>query len=417
MDLWWRALTGEPDLLTWDLWGQKALAHQCFTADGQVVVSDAVRVFRRFFGEKWLASSVEMGMPIQQTCFLDSQVLSVAVNLLDLYAKIALAADDKSARPLQRVMKRRLDGLAWRHCLVQLEVAGLARRAGWDVAFEPAVGQRNRADLCLTVPGGQKVLMDTLVLGLAETVVKADHWHASVQGRMEWGLRQRFGNTLEVGGDVGRSGSDEQLEEWIRQVYQAAERCIESGEPAVIPGPTGGRILIGPAGRGERQSLVGAPVISDERDRIIDRIHNKRHQLAAASCLWLRIDHLGGLWSLTPWSQHDLQAKAASLFHVLERTLGGEDGVSGLVISNGALDIAGTDVPEGVIRAPQAYGLRCRLPTGTVRETFILRGDGTNEALARTLASWYAEEASWLDWALQELGHRNLTALVRQPEF
>lgn len=417
MELWSRALAGERELLTWELWEQRALAHQCFTPEGRLVVRHAVSVFRKFFGKKWLASSVNESMPpIEHTCWLDNQIPSVAGNFLDLYAKIALVAEDKSAQPLRNVMKRRIDGLEWRHCLLQLEVAGLAKRAGWGVAFEPEVGERNQADLCLTGAGEQKVFVDTVVLGLAESALQDRQWYDSVQDRMTWRLMQKFGNAVEVGGDVGRPGTEHELLDWSEQVYRAAERCAGGGERSVIPGPTGGSIEVGLAGRDKVRPLRGATVTTDEMNRIIQRIRKKRWQLAGASCLWIRIDHLGWLWYLTPWSRGNLKTKTDALLGALQPNLSAEGGVCGVVISGGPLVLAGEDIPEGTIQTSQSHGLRYRLPTGVARETFVLCGENADQRFAGTMAAWYQAEPGWLDWALSELGHPKLNALVRQLE-
>ncbi len=62
--------------------------------------------------------------------------------------------------------------------------------------------------------------------------------------------------------------------------------------------------------------------------------------------------------------------------------------------------------------AEGGVALRRALPVAVYRETmFVARGPIVATGLS-TLSAWYAEEPTWLDWALQQAGHSRLAELL-----
>jgi hypothetical protein len=60
--------------------------------------------------------------------------------------------------------------------------------------------------------------------------------------------------------------------------------------------------------------------------------------------------------------------------------------------------------------------VRCPIPGNRVRETIIVPQSGLSQAGrdAQMFADWYAHENSWLDLALQQVGHPRFDTLVQE---
>ena len=87
----------------------------------------------------------------------------VYANLIWLAAHIHLFNRDRPQNRLGRVLKilrQNLEPINWASALLQLEVAGLGLRAGWDILFEPALGNGRSADVSLT-SGSTQLLIET----------------------------------------------------------------------------------------------------------------------------------------------------------------------------------------------------------------------------------------------------------------
>ena len=69
--------------------------------------------------------------------------------------------------------------------------------------------------------------------------------------------------------------------------------------------------------------------------------------------------------------------------------------------------------PRERIERNGGIALRCPLPGHRFRESIIVAQATLPDAGAKMLADWYAQEESWLDWALERLGYPSFDALVR----
>jgi hypothetical protein len=49
-----------------------------------------------------------------------------------------------------------------------------------------------------------------------------------------------------------------------------------------------------------------------------------------------------------------------------------------------------------------------------MRETILVARQGRHDSGLEVFTEWYAAEATWLDWALQQLGQRPFADLIPQ---
>ena len=166
--------------------------------------------------------------------------------------------------------------------------------------------------------------------------------------------------------------------------------------------------------------------------RVGTRIAEKGRQ-TAGSPAWLRIDDTGALFRLTERGTQPLGALLKDLQGNANAALANAPHVRGIVLGGGTMIDPGTardetawgpSVPAtlmtpGPPRHALADGpaaLRRRLPGGRSRLTFILPsphpslilppGTGLEPGL------WYHDEPTWLNQALQALGHPPLDSII-----
>lgn len=91
----------------------------------------------------------------------------VYANLIRLAAHIQLFnLDNNRVRRVLKTLHDNPEPINWVSALLQLEVAGLGLKAGWDILFEPALGNDGYADVCLT-NGSTQLLVETTTMRLS----------------------------------------------------------------------------------------------------------------------------------------------------------------------------------------------------------------------------------------------------------
>ncbi len=59
--------------------------------------------------------------------------------------------------------------------------------------------------------------------------------------------------------------------------------------------------------------------------------------------------------------------------------------------------------------------LRCPIPVHRAREAIIVPQAGVSDPDTKVFADWYANEYTWLDWALKQLQYPPFNVLVHEP--
>jgi hypothetical protein len=74
--------------------------------------------------------------------------------------------------------------------------------------------------------------------------------------------------------------------------------------------------------------------------------------------------------------------------------------------------------PDSLVERVEHNGgiaLRCPIPVHRARETIIVPRAGVSGTDTKVFADWYANEDTWLDWALKQLQYPPFNALVYEP--
>ncbi|MDA8102649.1 MAG: hypothetical protein M0Z34_06775 [Nitrospiraceae bacterium] len=277
---------------------------------------------------------------------------------------------------------------------------------GWTVALEPRVpGGVGRADLKLHGSDGDAAFVETVVMGISDEERRAHRYFEAVTTPV-----QLFAATygVHITGSTGHVAEMEAVHRWLQEVEQAAATTAADGVLREVAGPSGGALIIS-ASPLQDTSLRGPATLTDEGGRLAARIAEKAKQTAGAPHTWVRLDAHALLWMLSDWGRSPVTAKLITFAPLVREALADAPHVAGVILSNGwAWRIAGEEDEACVV--PGGLAIRRALPATRYRETLIVAS--TPDGVTQPWNEWYASESTWLDRALDHLGHPPLAALL-----
>src|SRR6266568_8056806 len=132
--------------MRWSDWAVPIYDSKCLTAAGQRAAIWAMETLQHALGDDFLqrAAAAPAIHPIYSFGLWSgaNDVPWVHANLFQLAAQIELQIRSHSRRwrDVQQTMTWNLDTISWIHSLLQLEIASLGLKAGWQSQFEPELG-------------------------------------------------------------------------------------------------------------------------------------------------------------------------------------------------------------------------------------------------------------------------------------
>ncbi len=413
----WLAIERGEAQLTWDLWSAPVGRSNALTDVGKRAVRAAVDTLAEYLGEDWLARflpngtrSSSSGLPLMSWHWWPTNdVPHVYARLLELGSRLRLLQGVSGIADLRRNMRRDLGQFA--HSLLQLEVGGLAMRAGWGVTFEPGVGNvGGRTDLLL-VKDDDAMLVE--VKGFLLDQQSSEDLTFSRRVSMALlGIESREQVTFD--GEIEPGIEDDKLAAWLEELARLAADVARSGLLIETTPPSGGRLVIQPGcpttGAGHSTTIRHG----DEWRRITTALKAKAGQGRGDHPLWLRFDETSQFWALAVPPDYPRRRLHERLARGLSAELAGFEHVAGIVLSSAPTagsTVGAEDTWENL--DGDATSLVCTTQPPFWRESLVVAGP--NKAAMRQRAewsSWYATEGSWLDWALDRLGVPPLAELV-----
>lgn len=402
--------------MEWSHWTLPVYDSQCLTPQGLQVALWAVETLQRALGENFFQGTALSGShPIYSLGLWPgmNDVPWVYANLFQLAAQIRLLdLPHVHFEDIQKIMSRSKQPHEWIHSLLQLEIAGLGLKAGWQILFEPELGTGKRADISLSRLS-TRLLVETLSMSLS----KKERNALSSFRNLSWQLLQlewQYG--VQISGSIGDPLSQEHKTQWLQDIETAVCATSQDGAPRVVLSPAKGRVEIG------RETtttgsvhLESAPVETNVGMRLIERLADKNEQFAGAEPAWVRLDEYAGLWQSTSLQGVTLSEKLNVLTPFLQQALASFSNVAGVILAPAVL-WAGNAPPETLserIESSGSIAVRSPLPGHRVRESIIVAQAAQPYKHAGVFADWYEQEATWLDWALEQLGHPPFPALVQ----
>jgi hypothetical protein len=413
-----RVLTGEQPM-GWSEWAMQIYESSCLTAAGRCVALWAVDTLQSFLGSDILQRIMEKKQ--EHPLLLPTYGVWPANDVPWVYANLfQLASQIKLLRPwpLQPAMSQNLTVESWEHAQLQLNLAGLALRAGLGSAFETRLPNGKRADLRISA-GSSTLLVEIVAWGFSDAQRKAARFFHEL-GYIVLGMEMQYG--VEIRGSLGNVMAGEHIRVWLQLLKTAAAQTAQDGVTRVVPGPNEGslRVTKEPPTPGEA-TLEGAPVTTDIWGRLVARIEDKARQTKDSGPVWLCLADQAGFWMYSPFLQITLAEKLSFLTPLLQEILGALPHIAGIILSPGAM-WTGAATLEAVYQVAAIEGataIRCPLPGHRAKESMIVTRTGLPDPdPGYTLfVDWYWNENTWLDWALEQLGFAPFDTLAHEQSL
>ncbi len=423
--------------MAWSDWAMFIYESKYLTPDGQRVALQAVDTLKDTLKDDFFQRVVDWLARMQATdpdlspdshpifslgLWPANDVPWVYANLIRLAAHIQLFNRDRSHNRIGRVLKALHDNLEpinWVSALLQLEVAGLGLRAAWDTLFEPALGNGHSADVRLT-NGPTQLFVETTTMRMSVAERKALAFFRRLSWQLhhlEWQYGVRISGSL-------RGASLENAEErtqWLQDIEEAARATAQDGLSRPVPGPKEVLLTVfrpTEATAGEPWGVEGDPIEARILDRLIALLGDKNRQAEGSAIpVWVRLDETAGLWQFTRFQGMTLAQTLAFFTDVLQKALASCPNLAGVILSPGILWV-GNAPPDSLVECVEHNGgiaLRCPIPVHRARETIIVPQAGVSGTDTKVFVDWYANEDTWLDWALKQLQYSPFNALVHEP--
>jgi hypothetical protein len=424
--------------MDWSDWTLFIYYSKCLTPDGQRVALRAVDTLQQalkgdFLQQvaSWLARMQANGDPdlapdlhpiFSFGLWPANDVPWVYANLIQLAAHIQLFNLNLPHNRFGRVLKMLHDNpepINWVSALLQLEVAGLGLRAGWQVQFEPKHRTDKKSDVLLT-NGPARLLVETTTMRMSVMERKALAFFRRLLGRLrnlEWQYDVRISGSL---GSASLENAEDKVQ-WLQDIEEAAGLTAQDGLSRQVPGPEEALLTVfrsTEATAGEPWKVVGDPVEARILDRLIALLRYKNMKAqGSVTPVWVRLDEFAGLWQFTRFQGMTLAQTLSFFTNVLQEALASFPHLAGVILSPGVLWIGNTP-PDSLVEWVEHNGsiaLRCPIPVHRARETIIVPRAGASDTDTKVFADWYANEDTWLDWALEQLQYPLFNAFIHEP--
>ncbi len=420
--------------MDWSIWDLFIDDSTCLTSDGRRVAHWAVETLQRMLGKDFLqrvkakmaTQHVPEGLepslhPVFSLGFWTANdVPWVYANVIQMATQIHFFQQNISANRFGLVLKdlrENLQPITWVGALLQLEVASLGLQAGWTPEFEPSLGNTHSADVCFTRDSA-RLLVETTSMRMSDAERRALAFYQ----RLSWqlmNLEWQFG--VRIAGFLGWSRAEEEMKQWFREIEAAARITGQDGTTRQVAGPHDGLLTIfrpTEAAAGEPWGITSPTEEARILERLVARIQdNQKQAKGSATPVWVRLDEYAGLWQATRLAGMTLEELLAVLAPFLQQKLASYPALAGVILAPAVLWNGGVPLEEQRLRVERHGGraVRCPIPGNRVRETIIVPQTRLSQAGrdAQMFADWYAHEESWLDWALQQVGHPRFDALVQ----
>jgi hypothetical protein len=420
--------------MTWDWWAG-SVNTEIVTADGRQALAWALDTIRGFFGESWLTENAATSghvplLSLEWWPLTNSRILT---RVLELAARITLVTRNSAGPDLMDEAKavyanQDLTAAKFQHLCLTLETAAFAILADWSVSYEETVNSGRRPDLAMR-RGAVRFCVEVTTLGLDREFRAVnrycDHLHAQLRAL-------ELAHGIEIACQADEILPDAELTAWLDELARAGQLTAADGKTRTVPhGENKADVFA--AGQRPAGQVFSGPMINTEAWRRVGiRIAEKGRQ-TAGSPAWLRIDDTGALFRLTDRGTQPLEALLKDLQGNANAALADAPHVRGIVLGGGTMIDPGTARdetawgPSGpatlITPGPPRHALADgpaamvrRLPGGRSRLTFILPSPHPNLILPPGTGLepglWYHNEPTWLNQALQTLGHPPLDSII-----
>lgn len=401
--------------MDWTVWPASIYNSQLLTQKGKDAVLWARDVLQRTLGDNFFQEIEKRS--VQHPIFsLDlwpaNDVPRVYANLFQLAAQIELLESTVGWAKVRNDLRTDLRLDRWVSTLLQLEVAGLGLRAEWQIELERPLPNTKKSDVSLA-KGQTKLLVETKALLLSGEEQEESEYFLQMSGAL-------LQMALEYGVRITRTlGSHLPLDiqtQWLQEIKEEVIKTADDGIKRVVQGPVDGQLEITKDETMPGISpMEGVLVETDVGKRLIDKLFKTNEQYENAGQAWVRVGDYGGLWHSSSLQGKTISEKLEILTPFLQQVLAIFPGLSGAIISPGVWPTA-NPLTNSIIEPSThegSFAVTCPISGGNrIKETIIVTQAGQFTEQARVFADLYANENTWLNWALDKRGKHSFDELV-----
>ncbi len=436
-------ISGEREM-DWDTWSFFIYESDYLTPKGKEVALWAVGILKRtlnddFFQElkDWLVrwNKTHSDVPLNSHPVFSyglwpgaSRLPWVYANLISLAAHIQLfilenikrAELNLNTNKVIRVLESLRDNpepINWASALIQLEVAGLGMKAGWQVQFEPEHRNKKKSDVLLT-NNSDHLLVETTVMRLSEEDRKTlalshdlsmyliaieSQYNVQISGWLNSAALKNPNDRaqcLQAIEDAAQATDNDGISNQVTRPGQALLTIFRPAEETVY----------------DRWEVVGDTIGERLLDRLRSLLQYKNNKAKeSAMPVWLRIDEHAGMWQYLQMHGWTLVQIRDFFADFLQKKLASFPYLAGVIISPG-VSWSTSNPPNLFVdrnENNESIVISCPMPGGNrIREGIIVAQAGKFTEQARIFADWHSQESKWLNWALEKLGKPPFDELV-----
>lgn len=436
-------ISGEREM-DWDTWSFFIDESDYLTPKGKEVALWAVEILKQtlkddFFQnvKNWLVNwnKTHPDLPLNSHPVFSyglwpgaNQLPWVYANLIRLAAQIQLFIHDNIKRAeldlnnnkVRRVLNtlhNNPEPINWASALIQLEVAGLGLKEGWQVQFEPKHRTGKKSDVFVT-NGSDQLLVETTVMRFSEDDRKTLALSHDLSMCL-MSIESRY--NIRISGWLSSAAlkNTNDRAQCLQAIKDAAQATADGGSSYQVTRP--GQALLTIFRPTEetvynRWEITGDTIGERPLERLIAILNDKNNQAkGSAIAVWLRIDEHAEMWQYLQMQGWTLVQIRDFFADFLQQELASFPYLAGVIISPG-ISWSTSNPPNLVVdrnENNESIVVSCPIPGGNrIRESIIVAQAGKFTEQARIFADWYSQESKWLNWALEKLRKPPFNELV-----
>lgn len=278
----------------WSVWGASIYDSKCLTSKGKQVAFWAVEILKQTLKDDFFQRVVAWSERMQKISpdlppdphpimllglWPTNDAPWVYANLFRLAASIQFFNQIQAQIRIRRVLnnlRQSGDPIKWTSTSLQLEIAALGLKAGWDIFFEPPLGNGRPADVQL-IKGTRELLVETTSMRLSDEDRKKIIFSRQLSWQVlniEWQYNVQISGSIE-----GIALKDETTKtQFLSDIEKAAVATNKDRESRQVSGPENILITIAPSSEailGERWEIIGDPIGKNILGRLITALRQK----------------------------------------------------------------------------------------------------------------------------------------------
>lgn len=428
----------DPRRMNWAVWEAFIHESKCLTSEGKQVALWTVEILRQTLRDDFFRQIFVWMEDMQRNnpgtlidphpvfllgYFPANDAPWVYANLLRLAISIQLFNQIRGQIRINSVLKhlrRQREPINWTSRLLQLEVAALGLKAGWDILFEPPFERGGHADVRLT-KGSTRILVETTVMRFSNADRRIMLFSEQLMGQIGV-IRLQYKVNIYGSLHCASLMNVSDLIKFFHDLEEAARATSQGGKSRQILEPSNTHVTIyHPSEKAKDDNLdifmglIGDHTFSRLRDILVD----KNDQASKSNTpVWVCIDEYAGL--LEVMRSHGMTYSQIrdylSGFVRREIAVTPLPHLAGVIISSG-LTFPDTISPDSstLVTPSEDNGstlISCYRLIQRVRHTFVIPRNMPSDDV-EVFTELYAHEDEWLDWALGELKYSAFKDLVQ----